>query len=251
MSTRFADSAIAYAERGWPVLPLVPRAKTPLVKRGLLDASANRLQIIEWWNRWPFANIGIRTGVAFDVLDIDGDAGQVSYMNLMPEGYIGNGPISRTKNGFHLLFLPMQSANRQGFLPGLDWRGTNGYIVAPPSTHPSGFTYYWQANPDTHPLTAVPEWLTPHVLAYKPPVEYDLVIPNPHDPLNNILEAAVAIGLQPVRKGSRYVVGCIFHDGDNEASLTLYPNQRFFCFGCGAWGSARDLRERRYGGRRA
>jgi hypothetical protein len=250
MASNLRGHAVTYAERGWPVLPLVPRAKTPLVKNGLLDASADLSIVLRWWERWPSANIGIRTGVAFDVLDIDGDDGQVSYLNLMPEGYIGNGPVSRTKNGFHLLFNPMQSQNRQHFLPGLDWRGTNGYIVAPPSIHPSGFTYYWQANPDTHPLNDVPDWLTPHVLAYKAPVEYASIIPNPHDPLNDILQAALAIGLQPVRKGSRYVVACIFHTGDNEASLTLYPDQRFFCFGCGAWGSARDLRERRYGGRR-
>jgi DNA primase len=69
--------------------------------------------------------------------------------------------------------------------------------------------------------------------------------------LLNLLDAALSIGLQPVRKGSRYVVPCIFHDGDREASLTLYPNQRFFCFGCGAWGNAMDLRMKIPGGRRA
>jgi hypothetical protein len=251
MASNLRDTAIAYAERGWPVLPLVPHAKTPLVARGLLDASIDLDTVNRWWSRWPNANIGLRTGVAFDVLDVDGDTGQASYLNLTPEGYVGFGPISRTKNGYHHLFLPSQSSNRQGFLPGLDWRGTNGYIVAPPSIHPSGFVYYWQANPERHTLTVAPDWLTPHVLAYKPPVEYESIIPNPHDPLNNILDAAVAIGLAPVRKGSRYVVACIFHDGDREASLTLYPDQRFFCYGCGAWGNARDLRNKSPGGRRA
>jgi hypothetical protein len=88
------------------------------------------------------------------------------------------------------------------------------------------------------------------MLDYKPPTEYPTIVPNEYDPFNDLLAAAQAIGLQPRRKGSRYVLNCIYHDGDNEASLTLYPNQRFYCFGCGAWGDARDLRARQFGGRR-
>lgn len=38
--------------------------------------------------------------------------------------------------------------------------------------------------------------------------------------------------------GERQVARCMFHDGDHEASFTIYPNQTYFCWGCEAWGDA-------------
>jgi hypothetical protein len=51
--------------------------------------------------------------------------------------------------------LPVQcSAGR--IAPGIDVRGENGYVLAPPSIHPSGHTYRWVA---TEPLAVAPQWL--------------------------------------------------------------------------------------------
>ena len=36
--------------------------------------------------------------------------------------------------------------------------------------------------------------------------------------------------------GNRWVATCPFHDGDNEPSFTVYPNDTYFCFGCQVWG---------------
>jgi hypothetical protein len=48
-----------------------------------------------------------------------------------------------------------------GFLPGLDGRGENAYVVAAPSRHTSGRRYAWQpgAGPRQLPLAPVPAWL--------------------------------------------------------------------------------------------
>lgn len=38
--------------------------------------------------------------------------------------------------------------------------------------------------------------------------------------------------------GGRWVVNCPFHEGDNDPSFTIYPNETYYCFGCGVWGDA-------------
>lgn len=37
---------------------------------------------------------------------------------------------------------------------------------------------------------------------------------------------------------SRYVAHCPFHEGDRAPSFTIYPDEKYYCFGCGAWGDA-------------
>lgn len=57
---------------------------------------------------------------------------------------------------------------------------------------------------------------------------------------NDIVAVAERIG-QVKRAGAAYVVRCPFHD-DHTPSLYVYPrDQHFYCFVCGAWGSAYDL----------
>jgi hypothetical protein len=58
--------------------------------------------------------------------------------------------------------------------PALDYKGRNGYVVAPPSVHPSGSVYRWYAGEDDPyrgvdaPIPSAPPWLTD--LLY-PPVD--------------------------------------------------------------------------------
>jgi hypothetical protein len=137
-------------------------------------------------------------------------------------------------------------------LPKLDWRGVNGYIVAPPSVHPDGHRYEWQNSPFVWPIPPVPDWLKPILTLYTPSQAPKYVIdPDVHDPLNihSILNAAHLIGLPYRKRGRIYEAHCIFHEGDNEASLKLYTDDNhFYCFGCNAWGDSRDLEARRPGG---
>lgn len=267
-----ATSAREYAERGWPVHPLATRAKNPLLPNGVLQASTDIAEVTEWWQRWPNANIGLRTGVTFDVLDIDGEVGWTSMSAKAGSGTAHPGPVSRTGRGIHWLYRPTGTTNRAGMLEKLDWRGIGGYIAAPPSIHPDGATYEWDSDhgPDTE-LTEPPEWLVPLLVKWKPPtiVEPIIVIQtNPFDkrhlskeiasnPLrlaalkDDIVATARELGYNPVPRGPRFIMQCIFHTGDNEASLTLYPSDNsFFCYGCGAWGDVLNLREKRAGGTR-
>ncbi len=172
--TDLLDAALGYGAMGWPVVPLhgwvndrctcgrdcSSPAKHPRNAHGLTDASADADNIVAWWRKWPNANVGLRTGDVFDVLDVDGEEGRQSIIQACADhGALPGGPWSLTGGGGdHLLFLPTGSRNRAGMMHKVDWRGDGGYIVAPPSLHASGAQYGWQEGPET-PLEPAPEWL--------------------------------------------------------------------------------------------
>jgi hypothetical protein len=185
--TNLHDWAEYYAERGWPVIPLHSTSgklctcqnggdckspgKHPRLEHGLKEASTSVEQVERWWKRWPDANIGLCTGFAFDVIDVDGDKGRESIKEIEAvKGPLPYGLGAATGGGgCHLLFLPVGCGNRASFLPKVDYRGKGGYIVAPPSNHESGLYYEWMGLDHLEiPLLELPEWMRlivdpPHV----------------------------------------------------------------------------------------
>ena len=163
------EAALAYASRGWPVLPCEPRGKRPLgrfVAHGLTEATTDPATIEEWWRAEPEANIGLRTGVAFDVLDVDGDEGMAALAIEIPfDAPTVDGPTVTTGKGAHVYVAVTGLGNRAGFLPAVDWRGKDGFVVAPPSVHPSGAVYTWKCGEDdpafgaNAPIRPAPAWL--------------------------------------------------------------------------------------------
>jgi hypothetical protein len=161
-------NALDYAARGWPVFPLRPPANTPYTAHGFHDATTDTEQIHAWWFDHGDANVGIRTGIAFDVLDIDHDDYCTGVADL-PDCDTDGGPVVRTGRGrFHLYFKPTGLGRRIKFSAHCDWLGTGGYVVAPPSTHRAGGRYEWFA-PYTLPLTAPPPVLVTAVNPPRPP----------------------------------------------------------------------------------
>jgi hypothetical protein len=180
------DAALGYASRGIPVLPLhyplphrgdlqpvtgdqQPAAgsgcscrdpgcgqlgKHPLgslVPHGVKDATINRARILAWWTRHPQANIGLVTGTAFDVLDVDGPAGEQAIRDLaVTHSLHSSGPLVRTGGGgWHYYWTPTGLGNvHPAGLAHVDWRGQGGYVVAPPSRHASGHPYQWAPGRD-------------------------------------------------------------------------------------------------------
>jgi len=178
-----ARSALAYAARGWWVLPLWwPTAsggcacgvracesagKHPihvLVPRGLHDATT-RIDVIRgWWQVVPRANVGVRTGAesGLVVLDVDGAAGRRALHALVEDHLPFPARWARTGgDGWHAYFAnPGASVpNSSGRLGrGLDVPGDGGYIVVPSSLHRTGRPYGWIGH--QHPeLAPLPGWL--------------------------------------------------------------------------------------------
>ncbi len=161
MSDLLGRWAVYYAERGWPVHPLQAGTKRPVTEHGLHDATTDVERVRRWWERHPDHNVGIRTGVAFDALDFDEPAALDRFDAVAPvDAEVVVGPISLTANGCHLLVAPTGLGNRTGVVPGLDFRGVGGFVVAPPSRHPSGASYHWSKDygVDT-PIAPAPRWL--------------------------------------------------------------------------------------------
>jgi len=183
------DAALGYASRGIPVLPLhyplphhrdlqaltddhqlpSPAGRTScscrdpgcgqagkhplgsLVPHGVKDATTNRARILAWWTRHPQANIGLATGHLFDVLDVDGPAGERAIRQLAAtHSLASSGPLVRTGGGgwhFYLAPTGLGNVHPRG-LEQVDWRGRGGYVVAPPSRHASGHPYQWAPGRD-------------------------------------------------------------------------------------------------------
>jgi hypothetical protein len=193
------NTALSYAERGWPVFPCKPGGKTPVTPHGCLDATTDMIKLAGWWAKHPTCNIGIRTGEAFDVLDLDGDAGCDQFDSWCravgldgPNGiHLEDLPtVCTPSGGFHLYWRVTGAGNRAGMIdgPGVDWRGRNGYVIAAGSVRPDG-GYTWYSDP--------PE------LGDPPQALLDLVMPTP-DTAERTIPAPRAVALAEHGDATRY-----------------------------------------------
>jgi hypothetical protein len=158
-------AALDLARRGLAVFPCQPRGKEPACSNGLLAATTDFARITRWWGCIPDLNIGIATGAASGVfvLDVDGTEGEQSLRQLeQSNGALPPTVEAITGKGRHCYFrIGEHGAVRNSasqIAPGLDIRGDGGYVIAPPSTHPSGRAYAWSV--DSEPDYAdAPDWL--------------------------------------------------------------------------------------------
>lgn len=164
MTNPLLEVALAYAARGWRVLPLKPRDKIPITAHGRDDATTDQPTIRRWWERTPNANIGIATGAVSGIvaIDIDADRGGLETFARLEAGHreLTNTLTALTGGGGrHLLFAHpgRPVGNRTNIAPGIDVRGDGGYIVAPPSIHPSGKRYAWVD--ENLPIAPMPGWI--------------------------------------------------------------------------------------------
>lgn len=134
--------------------------KHPRVKGWKDVASKDPEQIETWWERWPNANIGVRTGNGLVVIDIDDPDCEVA-RELLPMLPPTLGVRTGREGGMHRWYTCEQSTRLSVHqLRGVDIRADGGYIVAPPSLHKSGNLYTWVT------IVTEPVELPDEVLAY-------------------------------------------------------------------------------------
>jgi len=205
------------AQKGLAVFPCQPRGKEPACDTGLLAATTDAERIDRWWKSISDLNIGVATGTVSGifVLDIDGDEGEASLRQVEQQhGALPPTVEAITGKGRHCYFRMRGSIrNSAGQIGvGLDIRGDGGYVIAPPSVHPSGRAYTWSVDARDNFVDA-PDWL--HTL---------ISAANGKGKTGKPLEHWHKVLTEPIRNGERNttlasIAGKLLHAGLKDGFL--------------------------------
>lgn len=149
------EKAKKYRQNGWSVIPIEKKTKDPALKwKKYQTEYAKDDEITEWFDKERY-NVGIVTGKLSNlgVVDADGADGLTQLQKLglhSPFTVI-------TGSGKQLYYKFGELNNTVKKWDGLDTRGEGGYVVAPPSIHPSGKQYSWVGG-QTPNISTLPDW---------------------------------------------------------------------------------------------
>ena len=222
------DAALKYALAGFRVLPLIANGKTPngrFAPHGVKDATTNPQTIMDWWNAAPDGNIGIATGNGIVVLDIDVKNGKDGRLAIANKDLTGAFHVVTPSGGHHYYFKtasPFRNGANVYGMTGVDVRGDNGYVVAPPSQI-DGKRY--ATSDELSSIGDVPQWLIDEEAKRNAPPSGGEVSPTDYDQdlLNRarayIQKFAPAISgqgghIQTLKAASALVVGFQLSDED-------------------------------------
>lgn len=159
-------SPLELSRFGFSVMPCRRGTGTDADKQPLLgewkplqSRRATEEEILGWIEYYGDTNWAIITGATSGVvvLDIDSQEGERAAEAMgLPETVVVS-----TAHGRHLYFrhpghLVPNWAKR---LPGMDFRGDGGYVIAPGSVHPTGVVYEWIESIEDVELAEMPAWL--------------------------------------------------------------------------------------------
>lgn len=157
-------TALTLAKKGIHVFPCGVRSKAPATPHGFRDASIDPDIIRSWWRCDPSFNVGIATGTVSHLfaVDIDGLDAEASLRALEYErGELPPSVEAITARGRHIYFqMPAApvpcSAGRVA--DHIDVKADGGYVLAPPSIHPTGRAYAWSVD-SAREIASAPAWL--------------------------------------------------------------------------------------------
>jgi len=180
------DYAREYVTQGFSVIPLKPKGKRPGIKswKPYQDRVATDDELVKWFGGGSDNNIGIVTGSisGLAVVDLDSEeAITFSQANSFPHA-----PTVQTGKGLHLYYRyqdGIRNFQKRDDLPGIDLRGDGGYVVAPPSIHPSSSQYHWI---DGKGSTDIPLAVLPSLVLAKAPAD--------KTPMKELLRGGVSKG---------------------------------------------------------
>ena len=173
------ETALAYVKKGLGVIPLRGRyglsydnAKMPILK-AWQKVRATEALVEAWFNQKPDIDIGLLCGNASGIFVLDADFpneknkhdGVATAESLKLPDTV----VNCTPRGRQYLFqwdsrldgIPTNLVKPFESMPGIDFRGEGGFVVAPPSKNLGDVKYEWLNGEGilTKPLAKIPEWL--------------------------------------------------------------------------------------------
>ncbi|XDZ70319.1 bifunctional DNA primase/polymerase [Alphaproteobacteria bacterium LSUCC0744] len=143
------SAAQGLASFDWPVFPVNPDTKTPLIRGWQDRATSEQSGVVELFKDYPLAAIGLVTGQksGLVVIDIDERENFSGLQNFKNAGHKLPPTItaSTPRGGVHLFFKApsVEVPNSVSkIVEGVDIRGDGGYVIAPPSVTKWG-QYRW------------------------------------------------------------------------------------------------------------
>ncbi|BFI76790.1 bifunctional DNA primase/polymerase [Sulfurisphaera ohwakuensis] len=150
MSETVLDYALFYHSYGLSVIPLKPKEKVPLIEWRRYQQEMPSINEINRWFKDTNNNIAVVCGkISGNLVVIDFDDEQI-YTKFIEElknhpelsEVVNNTWLVKTGKGYHIyLRVDNDEPVRTAKLPKIDIKGEGGYVVAPPSIHPSGKRY--------------------------------------------------------------------------------------------------------------
>ena len=172
------EIALSYLKQGLSVIPvtspqmispdtpekeMIEKCKRPLISwKEYQTRLPTEVEICQWFEQNPDANIGIVTGKFSNLVVFDLDSEDaVAYAEF--EGGFPDTPKVKTGKGYHIYmrhpgFEIRNSVNKK---LDIDIRADGGFVVAPPSIHGSGRQYQWEPGFSIHNIkpAACESWM--------------------------------------------------------------------------------------------
>jgi hypothetical protein len=135
-----------YIRGGRKIFPCWPNKKNPRMPGvgGHKKATSDAGVIEAWWDKYPNANIGLRTGIENNLVvvdvDVKNDAGGMESLKQLQDecGQFDTRMVHTPSGGLHYWFKhPGESYfvdDHRGFRDGIDIKADSGYVLAPGSS---------------------------------------------------------------------------------------------------------------------
>ena len=266
--------ARSWCESGFSVIPVGFRSKRPAFDALKASGSVNDEGRPVWepfktrrptdselwqWFAGPRRNLGVVTGWAgLVVLDFDQlDAYMAWQAWAAAEGARVAAMTARTyrvysSRGVHVYLIvdePVESYQA----PGVDVKAAWGYVLAPPSVHPSGHEYTSEGSTiarcerlaDVFPFTAVMPAMEARdlVLIVDPWEAATRAVDCGGD--GAVLRAKASLRIEDLlhldSRRTRQTIICPLHNDHNPSMVVDLERQHFWCWGCGRHGDVLDL----------
>ena len=138
-----------YLDSGWSILPVKPEEKRPYMTNWLqyTKTRPGKTLVSSWFNNLTGAGVGLVTGRISGVVVLDVESWCPTPVEELLKKYPTQMIARSGGGGVHLFYSYPQNvgkiSNRVGIFEGADLRADGGFLVLPPTMHPSGNRYEW------------------------------------------------------------------------------------------------------------